>query len=112
MTTSRLERAIARLHSMNHEEYSNFLKKHTKSDNCDVSFAHIDDTAIVNGTHYTSIAFNEIISSSDWENIISSKIEEIYQIQTINFNDQQRFDAVFTASNPISPTPDTYKVAA
>ena len=24
---------------MSHEEYANFLKKHTKSDNCDVSFA-------------------------------------------------------------------------
>ena len=33
MATSRLECTIARLHSMNHEEYANFLKKHTKSDN-------------------------------------------------------------------------------
>ena len=112
MTTSRLERAIAKLHSMNHEEYANFLEKHTKSANCDISFAHIDASSTLNNTHSTSISFNEIISSSDWENIISSNIKEIYQTQTIYFHDQQRFDAVFTASNPISSTPDSYKVAA
>jgi hypothetical protein len=111
MTTSRLERAIAKLHSMNHEEYANFLEKHTKSDNCEVNFAHIDAASTINDTHCT-ISFNEIISSSDWENIISSNIKEIYQTQTIYFHDQQRFDAVFTASNPISSTPDSYKVAA
>ena len=42
MTTSRLECAIARLHSMNHEEYANFLKKHTKSDNLH-EFLKFDD---------------------------------------------------------------------
>ncbi len=109
--TNRLERAIARLHSMNHEEYASFLQKHTKSKDSEVSFAHIDDSLSLNNTYCNSILFNEIITSR-WENYISSCIEEIYQEEVFCSRDEPEFDVVFSASNSISPTLDTYKVAA
>ena len=72
MTTSRLERAIARLNSMNHEEYANFLKKHTKSYNCDVSFAYIGDVLLQ-------------YSTSNQENVELDRSETIliYELKTL-----------------------------
>ena len=63
MTTSRLERAIARLQSMNHEEYANFLKKHTKSDNLP-EFLKFADYGNPNGELkcLSDLQVNEIVS--------------------------------------------------
>lgn len=49
--TNRLEHAISRLHSMNHEEYASFLQKHTKSKDSEVSFAHIDNSLSHNNAY-------------------------------------------------------------
>lgn len=101
--TSRLERAIAKLRAMSHEEYESLINRHSGSEDTDVIFPHIN--AQSNFASYI-VTFEEAYIAS---------LSELQICNTIYLqNDSQKFGASFEAPNFYIHTTqsETYQNAA
>lgn len=101
--SSRLERAIAKLRDMSHEEYESLISRHSSSEDMCASFPHINSSSLVDS--YT-IAFQEAYSVSPNE-LSTQNIMHI-------LNNEQKIGASFEAPifHNILTIPETYQDAA
>lgn len=101
--TTRLERAIAKLRAMSHEEYESLINRHSGCEDTDVIFPHVN--AQSNFTSYI-VTFEEAYIAS---------IDELQICNTIYLqNDSQKFGVFFETPNFYNHTvqSETYQNAA